>query len=67
MGYNCFTSSKVYFLNIWSISYSPWNNGLFKHNSANIQPIDHISIGVEYSIHPNNISGALYHNVTKEF
>ena len=30
-----------------------------------MQPIDHISIGVEYSFCPNKISGALYHNVTK--
>ena len=30
-----------------------------------MQPIDHISIGVEYSFCPNKISGALYHKVTK--
>ena len=28
-----------------------------------MQPIDHISIGVEYSFCPNKISGALYHKV----
>ena len=27
-------------------------------------PIDHTSIYVEYSLMPNNNSGALYHNVT---
>jgi hypothetical protein len=32
--------------------------------SAKIQPIDQISIGVEYYIEPKSISGALYHKVT---
>jgi len=31
-----------------------------------MQPIDQISTGVEYSTPPNNISGALYHKVTKK-
>lgn len=29
-----------------------------------MQPMDHISIGVEYSLAPNKISGARYHKVT---
>jgi len=32
-----------------------------------MQPIDQMSIGVEYSFCPNKISGALYHKVTKIF
>lgn len=35
--------------------------------SAKIHPTDQISIGVEYSIRPINISGALYHYVTTSF
>jgi len=29
-----------------------------------MHPADHMSIGVEYSIDPKSISGALYHRVT---
>jgi len=36
-------------------------------NSANIHPIDHISILVEYLLHPSNNSGALYQRVTTLF
>ena len=36
------------------------NNGIPANNSYIIQPIDHISTGVEYSSVPNRISGALY-------
>ena len=32
--------------------------------SAKMHPIDHMSMGVEYSLAPSKISGALYHNVT---
>lgn len=31
---------------------------------ANMQPADHISIEVVYSLAPNNTSGGRYHNVT---
>ena len=35
---------------IWSISDLPGNNGFMVNNSANIQPTDQRSIGVEYSL-----------------
>jgi hypothetical protein len=49
---------------IWSISESPGNKGSPLTISANMHPTDHISIGVEYHLDPNNISGDLYHSVT---
>jgi hypothetical protein len=33
-------------------------------SSTKIQPIAHISMGVEYSVDPRRISGALYQSVT---
>lgn len=51
-------------LKIWSISVSPLKKGYFVTISTKIQPIDQISIGVEYSSDPKRTSGALYHNVT---
>jgi len=39
-------------------------NALFVTSSANIQPTDHISTGVEYSLNYNNNSGQRYHRVT---
>lgn len=48
----------------WSVSDCPGNSGLIDKNSANIQPTDHISIGVEYSLQHSNSSGARYHSVT---
>ena len=32
--------------------------------SANMHPTAHMSIALVYVSHPNNNSGALYHNVT---
>jgi hypothetical protein len=51
-------------LNNCSISLFPLNRVFLVTNSANIQPRDQISIGVEYSNDPNKISGALYQRVT---
>lgn len=48
----------------WSISDLPGNRADIDNSSANIQPTDHMSIGVEYSLQHNSNSGARYHNVT---
>lgn len=41
----------------------PGNKGLFKNNSATMQPRAHISTEKSYRGEPNKISGALYHLV----
>jgi len=46
------------------MSLSPANKGFFVTIYTKIQPIAQTSIGVEYSIEPNNIYGALYQRVT---
>jgi hypothetical protein len=46
------------------MSESPSKRGLFVIISAKMQPIDQMSIGVEYSSDPNRISGARYQRVT---
>lgn len=58
---------KAIYLNILnssSISESPGKSGRWFTISANIQPTDQTSTGVEYWRDPSNISGALYHSVT---
>jgi len=47
-----------------SISDLPGKSGFFMRNSAKIQPTDHMSIDVLYSLAPSRSSGARYHNVT---
>jgi hypothetical protein len=42
-----------------SISVLAWKSGSFVINSAKMQPTDHRSISVEYSLAPSRISGAL--------
>jgi hypothetical protein len=52
---------------IWSYSESPSKRARFVTISAKIQPADHISTGVEYSLAPRRSSGALYQRVTTSF
>ena len=54
------------FINI-SNSEFPLNKGCFLSNSPKTQPKLHISIDSSYLLAPKNISGALYHFVTKCF
>jgi len=51
-------------LNIWSISESPMNKGLFSIISENIQPRLQMSTPKLYYFYPSKISGALYHKVS---
>lgn len=48
----------------WSISPRPGNSGSFWMSSANMQPTDHMSIAVVYSLAPSSSSGARYQSVT---
>ena len=52
---------------IMSISWYAWNNGLNMHISKKIQPTDHISTAIEYSVAPSKSSGALYQIVTTSY
>ena len=47
-----------------SISDLPGKSGFFMRNSAKMQPTDHMSMGVLYSLAPSSSSGARYHSVT---
>ena len=47
-----------------SLSLFPGNKGFMSKNSPKMQPTDHASIGVEYSLMPRRSSGARYHRVT---
>ena len=51
-------------LNISSSEF-PLNIGFFLSNSPNTHPKLHISTDSSYVLEPKNISGALYHFVTK--
>jgi translation initiation factor IF-1 len=51
--------SRLKIMLINSISVLAWKSGSLRMSSAKIQPMDHISISVEYSVAPNRISGAL--------
>lgn len=44
---------------ISSISPFAWKRGSLSNSSANMQPTDHMSMGVEYVVAPSKISGAL--------
>lgn len=46
------------------MSVVPGKRGTLSNNSANIQPVDHISTEGPYYLAPNNISGGLYLLVT---
>lgn len=48
----------------WSRKSSPGNSGCLPNSSARIQPTDHISTALVYSLALRMTSGALYHLVT---
>lgn len=50
-------------LSSWSISLRPGSRGSLFTSSANIHPMDHISIAVVYSFAPSKSSGALLYGI----